>query len=280
MENLSLEARIKAEVYNFSGEIGLYANDCKGNIIEINSNEKFETASTIKVFILAELYRQIYEKKIKPDEILKYNEENYVEGSGVLRALDMGVQLTAKNMATLMIIVSDNIATNILIERLGIDNINKTCRDLGFNDTILHNKIDFEKYEKLGTSTPQDYGKFFEMLNRKELWSEKLSEEMLEIFKNQHYNSILTRDLPQYFLDSEDTGDEELISIASKSGSMNACRNDGGIFHTPYGDYIIIIFTKDFVDNLYYNEHESYRFGGKISRLMFDQFIGLKGSFR
>lgn len=280
MENLSLEARIKAEVYNFSGEIGLYANDCKGNIIEINSDEKFETASTIKVFILAELYRQIYEKKIKPDEILKYNEENYVEGSGVLRALDMGVQLTAKNMATLMIIVSDNIATNILIERLGIDNINKTCRDLGFNDTILHNKIDFEKYEKLGTSTPQDYGKFFEMLNRKELWSEKLSEEMLEIFKNQHYNSILTRDLPQYFLDSEDTGDEELISIASKSGSMNACRNDGGIFHTPYGDYIIIIFTKDFVDNLYYNEHESYRFGGKISRLMFDQFIGLKGSFR
>lgn len=280
MDRLSLEERIKAEVYNFSGEIGLYANDFKGNIIEINSDEKFEAASTIKVFVLAELYRQIYEKKINPEEILKYNKENHVVGSGILRALDYGVEMTVKSIATLMIIVSDNIATNILIQRLGIENINKTCKDLGFNDTILHNKIDFEKYEKLGTTTPRDYGKFFELLNKRELWSEELSEEMLEIFKKQHYNTILTRELPQYFLDSEDTGDEELLTIASKSGSMNACRNDGGIFHTPYGDYIIIIFTKDFVDNLYYNEHESFRFGGKISRLMFDQYIGLKGVFR
>lgn len=280
MDKLSLENRIKAEIYNFSGKMSVYANDFKGNIIEVDSDDKFETASTIKVFILAELYRQIHENKIKRDEVLKYSESNYVVGSGVLRALDVGLEMTVKNIATLMIIVSDNIATNMMIERLGIDNINKTCRDLGFKDTKLHNKIDFENYDQLGTTTPKDYGKFFEMLKKKQLWSEEISGQMIEIFKEQQYNTILTRDLPQYFLDSEDTGDEELVYTASKSGSMDACRNDGGIVHTPYGEYIISIFTKDFSDNLYYSDHEAYRFGGKVSRLIFDQYIGLKGAFR
>ena len=280
MDRLSLESRINAEVYNFSGKIGLYANDFKGNIIEINSEDKFETASTIKTFILAEFYKQIYENKINANEILRYEKENYVVGSGILRDLDYGVEMTAKSFATLMIVVSDNIATNIIIDLLGIDNINNTCADLGFKDTVLHNKIDFEKYDKLGTTTPKDYGKFFELLYKKELWSKEISEEMLGIFKNQHYNTILTRDLPQYFLDSENTGDEELIYIASKSGSMDACRNDGGIVYTPYGGYVISLFTKDFVDNLYYNDHESYRFGGKVSRLMFDQYISLCGSLK
>lgn len=280
MERLTLEKRIEAEVYNFSGKIGLYANDFKGNIIEINSEEIFETASTIKVFILAELYRQINEGKIDPNEILKYGEENYVVGSGVLRSLDFGVEMTAKSIATLMIIVSDNVATNILIERLGVENINKTCRDLGLDNTILHNKIDFKTYDKLGTTTPKDYGKFFEKLYKRELWSEKASEDMIKILKEQQYNTILTKDLPQYFLDSENTGDEELFYIASKSGSMDACRNDGGIVQTPFGAYVISIFTKDFSDNLYYSDHEAYRFGGKVSRLMFDQYLALSGTFR
>ncbi|CAK7029113.1 serine hydrolase [Tissierella sp.] len=280
MNKLSLESRINAEVYNFSGRIGLYANDFKGNIIEINSDDKFETASTIKVFVLAELYKQIHENKINPHKILKNEKENYVVGSGILRDLDYGVEMTAKSFATLMIIISDNIATNVLIDLLGIDNINNTCADLGLKDTILHNKIDFEKYSKLGTTTPRDYGRFFELLYKKELWSKEVSEEMIDILKKQHYNTILTRDLPQYFLDSENTGDEELISIASKSGSMDACRNDGGIVYTPYGGYVISLFTKDFVDNLYYNDHESYRFGGKVSRLMFDQYISLEGRFK
>ena len=279
MDKLTLESRIRAEVYNFSGKIGLYANDFKGNIIEINSGEKFETASTIKSFILAELFRQVKEKKVDLNQMMKYEKENFV-GSGILRHLDYGVEMTVKNIATLMIIISDNIATNMMIDLLGIDNINNTCNDLGFKDTVLHNKIDFDKYPKLGTTTPKDYGRLFEMIYKKELWSEDLSQEMIEIFKQQHYNTILTRDLPQYFLDSENTGDEELFSIASKSGSMDACRNDGGIVYTPYGGYVIALFTKDFVDNLYYNDHESYRFGGKVSRLIFDQYLALKGKFK
>lgn len=280
MDKLTLEARIKAETYNFSGKLSLYSNDFHGNVVEINSEEKFESASCIKVFIMAELFRQIYKNEIDPGQLLKYEEKHYVVGSGVLRALDTGVQLTAKNFASLMIIVSDNIATNVLIDYLGIDNINRTCKELGFKDTVLHNSIDFEKYEKLGTTTPKDYGRFFEKLYRKELWSEELSNQMLDILGKQHYNTMLVKDLAPYYLDSEDTGEEELVRVASKSGSMDACRNDGGIIYTPYGDYAIAIFTKGFMDSLYYPDHESYRFGAKVSKLMFDHFISLKGAFR
>jgi beta-lactamase class A len=279
MDKLSLEARLKAEVVSFSGRASFYANDFKGNVISVNSNERFEAGSCIKTYILNEFYRQVYEGKINPKQILKYTADNHVVGSGILRDLEFGVEMTAENFAKLMIVVSDNIATNIIIDFLGIDNINNTCKDLGFSSTVLHNKIDFEKYEKLGTTTPKDYGTFFEMLYKEELWSREISRKMLEIFKNQHYNTMLTKNFPQYYLDSEDTGDEELVYVASKSGSMDASRNDGGIVYTPYGSYVLVIFTKKFKDPLYYNEHESYLYGSRASRLVFDQYLALKGTF-
>ncbi len=279
MDRLSLKARLKAEVISFSGKMCFYANDFKGNVIAVNANEKFEAASCIKVFILLEFYRQIFEGKISGNEMLSYGEDNAITGSGILRNLDVGVTMTARNFATLMIIVSDNIATNIMIDFLGIDNINQTIRELGFKSSELHNKIDFEQYEKLGTTTPRDYGKFFEMLYKEEYWSPAISKQMLEVFKKQHYQTMLTKNLPQYYLDSEDTGDEELIYVASKSGSMDAARNDGGIIHTPYGAYVLAIFTKKFKDPLYYNDHESYIYGSRASRLIFNQYLALKGTF-
>lgn len=280
MDKLSLESRIKAEVVSFSGDLSVYANDFKGNIIEINADEKFETASCIKTFILADLFRQAYEGKKDLNEKLKYTSDNFVVGSGILRSLDYGVELTVKDYAVLMIIVSDNIATNIIIDYLGIDNINNTIQDLGFKNTVLHNKIDFKRYDRLGTTTPREYGLVFEKICKEELWSPEISRQMLSIFKEQRYNNMLTRAFPQYYLDSEDTGDEELIYIASKSGSMDACRNDGGIVSTPYGKYVVAIFTKNFKDPLYYVDHESTLFGAKVSRLLFDQYIGLGGRFR
>ena len=279
MERLTLEARIKAEAVGFSGRMSIYANDLKDNCIGVDAQEPFESASCIKTYILAEFYRQVFVGLLDLNQCLEYTQENFVVGSGILRALAPGVKLTAKHFATLMIIISDNIATNVLIDLLGLENINNTCQELGCTNTTLHNKIDFEQYDRLGTTTPEDYGSFFVKLARGEIWSQEISSEMREIFSKQHYNRMLVKDLPHYYLDSENTGDEELFTIASKSGSMNACRNDGGIIHTPYGDYVSVIFTKEFHDPLYYNEHESYYWGARISRLLFDQYMAKAGSF-
>lgn len=282
MEDMfSLENRIRCEILSFSGIMGIYADDLKGNVIRIYPEEEYETASTIKSYILADLYSQVQEGKKSLDELLILDQANYINGSGILRDMGMGVRLTAKNMAVLMIVVSDNVATNILIDYLGLDHINETIQKLGLVHTQLHRKLGIGGWDKLGTTTPEDYGRFFSMLARRELVSPEASDDMLGIFKKQRYNSTLSYYFPPFYLDEDNYGDlDPQVYIASKSGSMNKCRNDGGIVGTPYGKYVITIFTKDFKDKQYHKEHESHIYGARVSRLLFDQYMALEGRFK
>ena len=275
--SLTLEKRIAAELASYDGRMSVYADDMKGNVVAIGADEPFETASTIKTYILACLFEQVERGQASLTDKLTYKKEHFVDGSGVLRDLGVGAALAVKDAATLMIIISDNIATNMMIDYLGVDTINACIRGLGCMDTTLHNPIDFEAYDRLGTTTPRDYASMFLRLAKGELVSAAASEQMRAIFRRQHYNGMLTRCLPPYFLDSEDTGEEELIYVASKSGSMNACRNDGGIVHTPYGEYVIVIMNKDFSDPIYYDNHPALVFGSRVSRLVFDQYLALEG---
>jgi beta-lactamase class A len=278
--DMSLSARIKAELTSYNGKMGIYIDDFKGNKVEINADEAFETASTIKTFILLDFFQQVHDKTKNLDDIITYTEESLEpEGSGVLKALDFGVKMTAKSFATLMIIVSDNTATNVMIDYLGMDHINSTIKKWGFENTVLYNKIDFKKYSKLGTTTPRDYGRFFTMLHERTLVSKEACEQMLEIFKKQHYNSMITKEFPQFYLSGDDAfaSEDEQICVASKSGSMDACRNDGGLVITPFGEYAIVLFNKDFYDKLYYSEHDATYYGAKVSRLVLDQYMALMG---
>ena len=276
---MTIESRIKAINYSFSGIMGIYASDFHGNVIAMNEKTLFETASCIKVPILATLLKEVKQKNLSLDEKMTYHQENFIDGSGILRALTPGLSLSILDFATLMIIVSDNIATNEMIDLLGIDRINETCEELGMHATKLHNKLDFSKYSQLGTTTPKDYAVIFEKAYKGTLWNEDMSKLFIEILKKQHYNTMLTKALTPYYFDAEDTGDKEILSIASKSGSMNACRNDGGLFFTPYGGYVLTILTKDFSDKLFYPEHETYKFGPQVSKLVLDHYLSREGRF-
>lgn len=90
-----------------------------------------------------------------------------------------------------------------------------------------------------------------------------------------------TRDF-SYYLSGDDSiaGEDEQISVASKSGSMNACRNDGGLVITPVGEYVIVLFNKEFYDPLYYPSHDATFYGARVSRLVLDQFLALEGHIR
>lgn len=278
-KRLTLEKRIEAEIASYDGTMSVYADDGKGNIIAIGENRKFETASTIKTYILACLFDEIQKGNASLSEKILYKEEHFVDGSGVLRALDPGAELRVKDVATLMIIVSDNVATNIMIDYLGQDTINACIQKLGCHDTVLHNPIHFDQYDKLGTTTPKDYASMFTRLLKGELISPEADMQMLEIFKKQHYNSMITKDFPVYYMDSEDTGDEEMFWVASKSGSMDACRNDGGIIHTPYGSYVLVMMHTGFSDSLYYPAHPATVYGARVSRMILDQYLALEGRF-
>jgi beta-lactamase class A len=283
-DEYTLEKRIQRETASFSGVMGVYADDLKGRVVELCADEEFETASTIKSFILADLFQQVHDGRKNLSDMLTYERRNYISGSGVLKCLDEGTALSAGNMATLMIIVSDNIATNVLIDYLGLGHINDTIASLGFTRTKLLRKLeegsDGEDWPPLGVTTPREYGQLFAMLARGKLVSPDASGRMLDIFRRQHYNEMLTYWLPPYYLDEDnfrDAGTE--IYVASKSGSMDECRNDGGVVGTPYGRYALAILTKDFRDRQYHRDHESHTYGARVSRLLFDQYMAKEGQF-
>lgn len=276
---LTLEERIEAELKSYDGTMGLYMDDLKGNVITRFPNEPFETASTIKVYILAALFDAIEQGKASLKDMLTCEERFWIDGSGILGSLEVGTTLSVKNVATLMIIVSDNIATNMLIDYLGIDSINACIQKLGCKATKLHNVLDFAKYHQLGTTTPRDYASMFVRIANRTLVSPEASQQMWEILSQQHYNSMIVKSLPQFYVDP-DNYDEQLFWFASKSGSMNACRNDGGIITTPYGSYVIVMLNKDFSDKQYYPEHPATVFGSRVSRLIFDQYLTLEGRIK
>ncbi len=276
---LTLEQRIEAELKSYDGTMGLYIDDLKGNVITRFPDEKFETASTIKVYILAALFDAIEQGKASLKDMLTCEERFWIDGSGILGSLEVGTTLSVKNVATLMIIVSDNIATNMLIDYLGIDNINACIQKLGCKDTVLHNVLDFAKYHQLGTTTPRDYASMFVRIQNRTLVSPEASEQMWQILSQQHYNSMIVKSLPQFYVDP-DNYDEQLFWFASKSGSMNACRNDGGIITTPYGSYVIVMLNKDFSDKQYYPDHPATVFGSRVSRLIFEQYLTLEGRLK
>lgn len=279
--SLTLEKRIDAELCGLDATMCVYADDLRGHVVERGADEPFESASTIKIFVLGCLYDRAEQGKASLDEVLTYEDRHFVDGSGMIRSLGPGAKLRAGDVATLMIICSDNIATNMLIDYLGLDTINAFIRSIGCGATTLHRRLASDNWgEPLGTITPRDMGRFFALLAKGELVSPAASAAMRAILRQQHYNAMLTGNLPPYYTDAEESGaDPDLIYTASKSGSMDACRNDGGLVHTPYGDYVVVLMCKDFANKLEVNDHPAFLYGARVSRLLFDQYLALEGSF-
>ena len=149
---MDIEKIIKNSISNFDGKVAIYYDNLKGNIIKINENEKYNSASCIKIFILIELFNQINKGVINREKELTYEEKDYVNGSGILRYLSKGIKLPILDIATLMMIISDNVATIIWIE-----NVNKSIENIGCNNTKLYSKFKSVENEVFSETTAYDY---------------------------------------------------------------------------------------------------------------------------
>ena len=287
---INSEEAIKKLIDDFEGKISLFISDEKNNVIKFNENEIVETASCIKLFILIEYYNQILQNKKSRDDMISYNphidyEEN---GSGIIQYLD-DLSLTSKNMATLMIIFSDNIATDKMIAYLGFENINNTIKELGFKNTTLNaKKLDFNIYNTVGNTTAFEYAKAYEMLLKKEILTPELCDEIIEILSHQLFNVMITRFLPPKYIEEKGSDNAFIKYIATKSGALGdegrkdivTCRNDGGIISTSEGNYIISLFISDFEDHYFYYDNPATVLGGKISKIVFETFENNKGTIK
>lgn len=276
MKIMELEKILNNVFINFDGKYSIYANDFNGNVLKLNSSEKYNAASCIKVYILIAFLKKVYEEKKDINTKIKYEQENYVNGSGILQYLTPGLELSLKDIATLMMIISDNVATNIMIDYIGIDYINNTINELGLLNTKLYSKFESCEDKVFGETTAEDYGKVFELIANRKLWNESMTDEIIEILKNQKYTEMVGDGIPRVYIDTEN---EFVKNVITKSGKYQSVRNDGGIVITKYGQYILIIFIKDFNDQDYLNDEDIYNYGRKISNIIFDRYIALNGKF-
>ncbi len=268
---MNLEKVIKNSIANFDGKVAIYYDDLKGNTIKINVNEKYNAASCIKIFILVELFNQINKGIINKKEKLTYKEKDYVNGSGILRYLSKGIKLPISDIATLMMIISDNVATNILIDFLGIENINKTIKSIGCDNTELYSKFKSVENEMFSETTAYDYYLVWKKLNNYELFDKEMTQGIIDIIKNQKYQEMLGDGIDKVYKEIK----EPIVNyIVSKSGKYESVRNDGGIVSTIYGNYILTIMIKDFKDENYLNDDYVYDLGRKISNIIFNSYIG------
>lgn len=267
---MDIEKIIKNSIVNFDGKIAIYYDDLKGNTIKINENEKYNSASCIKIFILIELFNQINKGVINREKELKYEEKDYVNGSGILRYLSKGIKLPILDIATLMMIISDNVATNILIDFLGIENINKNIENIGCNNTKLYSKFKSVENEIFSETTAYDYYLVWKKLNNYELFNKEITQEIISIMKNQKYHEMVGDGIDKVYKEIE----KPIVNyIVSKSGKYESVRNDGGIVSTIYGNYILTIMIKDFKDTNYLNDEHVYNMGRKISNIIFNEYM-------
>jgi len=232
-----IENRIQEIAADYIGVIGLYAVslDGKGGGFSLNPMETFPTASIIKIPLLMEYYRKVESGEIDPREEVMLPEDYICGGSGVLQHLSPGVtNLTMEDYATLMIVLSDNVATNLMFDRVGNEDVNRLLRELGLSDTILRRKMqafrDIQS-ENENITTPEEMTTLLSILYNGEGVSEFVSKSTLDKLK-------LWKD--GVIRDSVPDG----VEIADKSGWMGGVLCNTGIVYQPGNTYAVTIMFK------------------------------------
>ena len=140
--NAILEKRIAAEVARFKGKVNLFAKNIDtGATFTLAGDEPVQTASTIKIAVMVEAFARVAEQKAKWTDELVLTREKKVGGAGILPEFSDGLRLTVRDAVTLMMILSDNTATNLVIDTLGADAVNARMEALGLNETRLMRRV-------------------------------------------------------------------------------------------------------------------------------------------
>ncbi len=275
----TLQNDLNALAADHHGHVALYARQLNtGKTVAIDADKPVQTASVIKLTILFEAMEQIRAGKAHWDEKLTLAKGDGVSGSGVLTFLDAPLTLTLKDVLTLMVIMSDNTATNLAIDRFGVDAVNARIAWMGLKDTHLYKKVgkppsgpmpaDQPKFG-LGKTTAREMGMVMERIGRCELGAPgetaqpgdtAICQVALTMLRNQFYRNTIPRYLET--LDSSETGS----GIASKTGSLNAVRNDVAIVAGKTGPIVVSIFTYENQDKSWTAENEGEVLIGKMAK--------------
>ena len=231
-----LEASIAEIDRSLDGVMGVAVEDLtSGQKFALRADEVFPQASSIKITILAELYHQAQAGKLKLTDIYTVRSSDLVPDSPIMEGLTPGVtQITLGDLATMMVAVSDNSAANILIDRVGMENVNSLLDSLGLTHTRLRRKMMDLKAASEGReniSTPGEMITLLERLYRGRVLNKPLTDDFFKVLSTKKMDAWMARDLP------------EELKIADKPGSLEGVRNDCGLVFLDNRPYILCVMT-------------------------------------
>ena len=266
----NLDEKIQNEIVNFSGKVWIYAKNLDtGKDFAVRADEQVRTASTIKLPIMAETFRQVSIGKIKWTDELVLTKEKKQGGSGILFEFSDNTKIDLKTAVNLMIVVSDNTATNLVLDRITADSVNDFMDTLGLKQTRSLRKIggggDAKAFDEplnklfgIGVSSPKDMVRLLEKLENGEVVSREASKEMIEILKRQQYKDGIGRGL----LDT--------VPSASKSGALDRLRSDVGIIYTRRGRIAMAITVDDMREVGYTEDNPGLLLLWRLSQILQD----------
>ena len=267
---VTLDERIQTALDGFQGKVWVYAKNLDtGKDYALRADEQTRTASTIKLAIMAETFHQIALGKLKWDDEIVLTKEKKQGGSGILSEFSDNTKLDLQTALHLMIVVSDNTATNLVLDKVGADNVNDFMDSLGLTNLKSMRKIGGGGESKaladpqnklfgLGRSSPRDMVKLVEMMETGRLVSKDASAEMIAILKRQQYKDGIGRGLP------------DTIPSASKSGALDRLRSDIGIIYTRRGRIAMAITIDDLRVVAYDEENPGLAMLWKLSQILQD----------
>jgi len=263
----SLDQQVKTLVGSFKGKVSLLAKNLDtGETYALNPDERVKTASTIKIAVMIEAFARVAEGKLKWTDELVLTKEKKVGGSGILNELSDNLHLTLRDGVNLMMILSDNTATNLVLDVLTTDAVNARMESLGFKQIKIMRKVfaggesiagkePENKKFGLGVATPREMVLVLEKLERGEIISPAVSKEMIALMKREQARYAIGRSLPD-------------VPLASKYGALDRLRSSIGILYTKKGKIAMAISCDEMPETIWSVDNPAYLLMSRLSEVL------------
>jgi D-alanyl-D-alanine carboxypeptidase (penicillin-binding protein 5/6) len=266
-----LEDALKPLIQKHRGEVGLAVKHLKtGETFEHQADKPMPTASLIKLPVMIAAYEAVDKGKLSLDEMIELKKEDKAPGSGILTShFSPGARISLRDAIRLMIVYSDNTATNLVLDKLGLPATNECMERLGCNDTKINSKVfrrdtsiakERSREFGLGSTSARDMVKLCEMLYGKQLVNKKACGQMLDHLFACDDKLKVPRLLPAG------------TRVAHKTGSVNASRTDAGIIDTPSGPIAFCILTNKNRDQRWTNDNGGDMFCAQVGAAIYNYF--------
>ena len=281
-----MDQKVDEIIRGFRGVMGVAAINLRsGETIAVNADTRFPTASTIKTAVMIEAYQQAADGRLPLSTAITLKEADKVGGSGVLNGMHEGLSLTVADLIHLMIVLSDNTATNLLVGRLGTVKVDERLDSYGLRDTRLFRPTfrdgkadvlpDLEREYGLGMTTPREMAKLMALIAEGKAVSAAASEAMLATLRRQQDRAMIPRLIPSargLTIGNKTGTDEE--KHAGADGVRRHVRADAAIVTGPDVRYVVAIFARQVEDTRWGIENDAVTTAARVSLLLYHHFAG------